>query len=177
MFALWLVAGCDDGTVIGPDASATGGSGGGSGGQVAVGGAEEGGRLQGITLAHNRERAMNDIPPLRWDARLAGVAQSWADQLAARGCGLQHSSSGYGENIFAIFGADATPDQVVASWVSEKAAYVRSGGSCGLGCGHYTQVVWSRSERLGCGMAECGSTEVWVCNYDPPGNFIGQSPF
>lgn len=40
-------------------------------------------------------------------------------------------------------------------------------------CGHYTQVVWRDSERLGCGVGDCtGGGEIWVCNYDPPGNVI-----
>jgi hypothetical protein len=49
------------------------------------------------------------------------------------------------------------------------------------GCGHYTQVVWRNTERVGCGYSTCQAQgfnfEVWVCNYDPPGNFIGQAPY
>jgi hypothetical protein len=26
-------------------------------------------------------------------------------------------------------------------------------------------------------MATCGGTEVWVCNYDPAGNVLGQRPY
>ena len=44
-------------------------------------------------------------------------------------------------------------------------------------CGHYTQVVWRKSLRVGCGMATCGATEVWVCNYDPAGNWDGERPY
>jgi hypothetical protein len=44
-------------------------------------------------------------------------------------------------------------------------------------CGHYTQVVWSGTRELGCGVARSPSREIWVCNYNPPGNYIGQRPY
>jgi uncharacterized protein YkwD len=168
---LLAIAACGDGSAGGADSA--------DGDAVA-----ETGRLEGITRAHNRERAMtgSGVSALRWDAQLAGAAQAWADRLASRGCQLQHSSSGYGENLFWTSGRNATAEQVVGSWVSEKAGY-RHGpfggaGSCGLACGHYTQVVWAASRRLGCGMGSCaGGAEIWVCNYDPPGNVLGQLPF
>lgn len=44
------------------------------------------------------------------------------------------------------------------------------------GCGHYTQVVWANTKRVGCAAAECrnGGTFV-VCSYDPPGNMDGRA--
>jgi hypothetical protein len=41
-----------------------------------------------------------------------------------------------------------------------------------------TQVVWRESVRLGCGTASCNDGGViWVCNYDPPGNYLGNMPY
>ena len=41
--------------------------------------------------------------------------------------------------------------------------------------GHFTQVVWKSSRRIGCGQAvsygKVGGTYT-VCNYDPPGNVL-----
>ena len=49
------------------------------------------------------------------------------------------------------------------------------------GCGHYTQVVWRKSTQLGCGVATCKSggfqTDIWICNYGPAGNIVGQAPY
>merc|ERR1719188_2015026 len=41
--------------------------------------------------------------------------------------------------------------------------------------GHYTQIVWKGSHKLGCGKGSLrGEGGVyWVCQYSPPGNYIG----
>jgi hypothetical protein len=38
-------------------------------------------------------------------------------------------------------------------------------------------MVWSTTKEVGCGVARNSRREVWVCNYDPPGNYIGKRPF
>ena len=141
------------------------------------------GRLAGITEAHNKIRAELGIAPLTWSPELAAYAQSWADKLAAGGCGLRHRpESGadrqrYGENIFGVGGYDPSADEVVASWAEEVANYDAKKNRCRGVCGHYTQIVWRKSQRLGCAMASCGDSEIWVCNYDPAGNYVGERPY
>lgn len=155
-----------------------------SGGNAAAG---EPASMSGMTAAHNQVRAnvspaaSPDLPPLAWSSDLAKVAQAWAD-----GCKFQHSSGSYGENIYAST-AKSTPINVVASWASEAKSYDYAGNACSGTCGHYTQVVWRDSLRLGCGVADCttgspfgggtGSWQLWVCNYDPPGNYTGKRPY
>ncbi|WKY07882.1 hypothetical protein Q1695_007402 [Nippostrongylus brasiliensis] len=40
---------------------------------------------------------------------------------------------------------------------------------------HYTQMVWQKSYRLGCAIADCKKSRVFVvCQYGPQGNYIGQ---
>ncbi len=139
----------------------------------------ETGTLVGITAAHNEVRRGVGVGPLRWSSELAAHAQQWADHLAARGCNLQHRPSGgdaFGENLF-WSSAAATPAAVVAEWAAERSGYDHAKNRCRGVCGHYTQVVWRRSQRLGCGVARCDAAELWVCNYDPPGNFVGESPY
>jgi hypothetical protein len=173
-FAFALAAGCggdDDG-------------GEGSSGDTPSQGDGEPQALSGITAAHNAARASvsppaaTPIPPLTWSPEVAAVAQAYAER-----CEFNHSSGPYGENLYASTGG-STPDDVVGSWVSEAADYDHATNGCAGVCGHYTQVVWADSLRLGCGMASCtenspfgGPWEIWVCNYDPPGNFIGQKPY
>jgi len=141
-------------------------------------GPEEPAAVAGITEAHNRARAELGVPALTWSSELASVAEDWARRLAADGCGLQHRSDArYGENLYAIYGTSASPQEVVDSWVSEVADYNYKKNRCKGVCGHYTQVVWRGSRRLGCAAARCSQGEVWVCNYDPPGNFVGERPY
>jgi uncharacterized protein YkwD len=143
----------------------------------------EPGRLAGITAAHNRVRAALDLPPLEWSPELARFAQTWADKLRRGGCDLRHrpragaDAQRYGENIYSATGQTPDSAAVVDAWAAEARGYDARTNRCRGVCGHYTQVVWRSSRRLGCGTASCGDTEVWVCNYDPPGNFLGERPY
>gem|GEM_PF-1207103 len=177
-------------------ADAAGGSSQATGGALsAMGGSSQGaapepGLLAGITAAHNEVRAAaNPAPavplvPLVWDAAIFAVAQSWAD-----GCHFMHSQSQYGENIYARTGNSViTSKDVVNSWASESPNYSYANNTCAANqqCGHYTQIVWAGSKKLGCGVTSCsqnspfqGSSnwEFWVCNYDPPGNYNAAKPY
>jgi len=145
------------------------------------------------------------LPALAWSPEIALVAQAYADKLAA-GCvsALSHSTPAerhaWGENLasFSITGGNGdepngSPQQTVMLWESELACYTfgpfQSGvnETCGAactdfgGCGHLTQLLWRNTQRVGCGVAECSQgktrTSYWVCNYDPPGNYIGELPY
>lgn len=127
---------------------------------------------------HNAARAAAKVKPLRWDFGLAAVAQDYANQLASGPCSLEHSSGPYGENL-ALGSGDMSAAQAVAMWMDEKSYYDYYSNSChGPACGHYTQIVWRGSARLGCGKAKCGNgASIIVCNYDPAGNYIGTKPY
>ncbi|XP_010531558.1 PREDICTED: pathogenesis-related protein 1 [Tarenaya hassleriana] len=132
---------------------------------------------QDYLIPHNIARAKVRVKPLKWDDGLASVAQDYANQRAGD-CALVHSTGPYGENL-AFGSGDLTAAQAVAMWVGEKSSYDYYSNSCrGPACGHYTQVVWRDTARLGCGKVKCesGSTII-VCNYDPPGNYIGTKPY
>lgn len=141
--------------------------------------------LAGITAAHNAVRCQvkrpsgEALPPLSWSQSLAAEAQRYADRLAKGGCGLEHSRTEHGENLFGGSGEN-TPAEVVERWAGERRCfhYDNFPAACSCTCGHYTQLVWADTRRLGCGMASCASGgEVWVCNYDPAGNYTGSTPY
>ncbi len=146
----------------------------------------------GMLAAHNRWRAEVGTPPLIWSDAAARLPQSWADQLAGEGCELRHNpgviaSGAWGENIFGMErggdyeGYRRNAVQVVDNWASERQWYDADNHRCsapaGQTCGHFTQVVSTLSSHVGCGRARCERAEVWVCNYAPPGNFVGSAPF
>jgi len=170
------------GTAVG--GSAQGGSAGvgnpGAGGAGNASAAGEAGKMVGFTAAHNAVRTPLGIADLSWDTTVAVVAQAYAEQLASENCAFYHSMGSYGENLYWAKGFEPTPADVTNSWASEVQFYDYATNSCTPGemCGHYTQIVWADTERVGCGMAYCSDgSEVWVCNYDPPGNWIGEWPY
>ncbi len=165
----------------------------GAGVDAAAAASGETGRMVGMTAAHNAARdrttASPAIPHVEWSPEIAAVAQAWSEHLASTGCNLMHSmGSGYGENLFWVSGSHPEPSYVVDSWYSEVDCYTYGTfmgtdvctAACDSsgGCGHYTQVTWRNTQRIGCGMATCsGGAEIWTCNYDPPGNYLRQAPY
>ena len=130
-----------------------------------------------ILAAHNAVRARLGIPPLAWSDRLAGRSQDWAANLLASRQFFHRPNSVYGENLFEINGGAASSAQVVNAWASESRDYDYDSNRCHRVCGHYTQIVWAGTKEVGCAVARGGRREVWVCNYDPPGNWVGRRPY
>lgn len=140
---------------------------------------------QQIVTLHNRIREEVGVAPLCWSDELAAYAQQWADHLVASRCRMEHRPrSGkwrqeYGENLFiGTAGYYGTSDAVMA-WAAEKDKY-RGGAlhsSRWADAGHYTQMVWRNTMEIGCATGLCQGNLLVVCNYDPRGNFLGQSPY
>ena len=38
--------------------------------------------------------------------------------------------------------------------------------------GHFTQVVWRNTKRVGCALSRKDKHVIVVCKYDPPGNYL-----
>lgn len=146
--------------------------------------------------AHNAARKEKGIDLLQWSEKIAGYAQDWANYLAENNqCQILHRkeagkhSKPYGENIYwasSISWSDGrtgiqqiAPADVLDAWTGEEKYYTPATGNCqpGKSCGHYTQVIWEKTRKLGCGMQVCADkSQVWVCNYFPAGNIAGESP-
>ena len=144
------------------------------------GGAGEPARYAGIVAGHNQARRAVGVPDLQWSAELAGVAQGWANTLQGESCNMRHSQHrGIGENLHWSSGRPDTPATAIAGWLAERQFFDAATKTCAPGkvSGHYTQMVWRSTQFVGCGMAACGNKEIWVCNYSPPGNYVGQAPF
>jgi hypothetical protein len=155
-----------------------------------------------ILSLHNAERTHFHIAPLQWDVPLQKVAQTYADQ-----CQWAHNANrkqmyltaggtlnSVGENL-ALMSAPRqrspvqqpiyTPQvqSMVNLWIGEK-EYWRSPNKCESGqvCGHYTQMIWSTTSKIGCGLALCklaggiSNSLFLVCDYANAGNIVGQSP-
>lgn len=142
-------------------------------------------RAQQILDAHNCARARYGVAPLQWDWNLADAAQKWA-----RNCHWGHwgpnaskypnlPAPDYGENL-----AASTNRASVDGWLDEEPYWVcpQTDNCRGGICGHFTQMVWKDTTRVGCAVATCKpfaqnslpwGGEYLVCEYSPPGNMLG----
>ncbi|KVH91057.1 pathogenesis-related protein 1A-like [Cynara cardunculus var. scolymus] len=133
--------------------------------------------------AHNKARRRAGMPPFTYDQTLAKYARKYA-LSHANDCALRHSNGPYGENLF-WGSADGsrlkwTPKDAVYAWIREHKYYDKKTKSCipGKKCGHYTQIMWRDTKKVGCALSYCNNKSTYVaCEYDPPGNFEGLSPF
>ena len=154
--------------------------------------------------AERQQLATFGVQPLQWSPELAALARDWAQQQVVKTSAPSHRPSAQlsalnplapgaqlGENIAWGWPVDelgVPASYVVDVWIAEKQYYHhdRDDGNRGWAvppgctpppggtCGHYTQVVWKTTQRVGCGMAVKPSTEaLLVCNYYPLANVPG----
>ncbi|KAK1400090.1 CAP (Cysteine-rich secretory proteins) [Heracleum sosnowskyi] len=134
--------------------------------------------------AHNKIRLVLGVPPLRWDPSLERHSRKYANSQAHI-CHLNHSHGIYGENIAWEQYDESSPQQIVQRFIDEQKNYDILAGVCKCPplskdcmCGHFTQVIWRTTEKVGCAEVACKGDKgkLVVCFYDPPGNVIGQHP-
>lgn len=136
-----------------------------------------------IVAAHNRLRSAQAVRPTYWDHALAASADAYAAQLARTGR-FAHSPQGgrpgQGENLWMGTRGAFSFDRMVADWGSEKRLF-RAGQFPGVSTtgrwqdvGHYTQIIWPTSVRVGCAMRSSAARDYLVCRYGQSGNVFGE---
>ncbi|KAL5112424.1 Golgi-associated plant pathogenesis-related protein 1 [Taenia crassiceps] len=123
-------------------------------------------------------RALHGCRPLTYDPELAKQAQEHAEFLALRRRMVHSNAFDYGENIAKKFGTPGfklTGPEMTLMWYREIEDYDFNGGDQ-VRCGHFTQCVWSDTERAGFGYAKTreGDLIIAVGQYRPPGNYCGE---
>jgi uncharacterized protein YkwD len=136
--------------------------------------AKQGSIAQRFVDAHNKYRAKHCAAPLMWSTKLAAAAQKWADSLRDQGCAFGHSGGPYGENLAAGTIGALDPASTVTYWYDEIKHYKFPDGGFSPTTGHFTQLVWRGTKQVGCGHSQCKGNDIWVCEYDPPGNWDGE---
>lgn len=141
-------------------------------------------RLEPRLLAiHNRERAATGARPLVWDSGLAAAAASYGPALERLGR-LAHSPAqerrGQGENLWMGTRDAYALDEMAEGWAAEKSLLrpgafpqvSRSGNWSDVG--HYTQMIWKGTTRVGCAVHKARKWDFLICRYSPQGNVVGQ---
>lgn len=137
-----------------------------------------------IVDIHNKYRTMVQPPAcvmfkLSWDEELSMLAKKWAEN-----CEFTHEPNyqrripgkyNVGQNL--AYGYQSW-ESVMKAWYDEYKDYnygeIKHNGVVG----HYTQMVWDRTTRIGCYFANCKNLRnYYVCNYAVGGNFAGKQPY
>lgn len=112
---------------------------------------------------------------MSWDPKLAQIAKAWA-----RSCEFKHNPqlhsrihpnfTALGENIWLGSLSIFSVSSAISAWYEEIKYYDFSTRKCTNVCGHYTQVVWADSYKLGCAVQFCPEGANFICDYGPAGN-------
>ncbi|KAI9318708.1 CAP domain-containing protein [Dichotomocladium elegans] len=122
------------------------------------------GAAKNVLAIHNKYRAKHSAPALKWDKKLEKYAQRWANK-----CTFQHTGGPYGENLAMGYG---NWKGAIAGWYNEVDAYDYNHPGFSSSTGHFTQVVWKSTTKIGCGVKKCPNGPIYVCSYAPPGNVV-----
>lgn len=150
---------------------------------------------QAVLQHHNYHRANHSAKPLKWSPRMASIARAIAQK-----CVYQHDvqtgGGGYGQNI-----AAGAPFKDISNVITDQFYNNEVNLYPGYGddnpdmtnfheWGHFSQIVWTDTTEVGCFTYDCSKkkgglgkiTGVYgniaplftVCNYYPPGNYMGE---
>ncbi|KAF6145303.1 hypothetical protein GIB67_017014 [Kingdonia uniflora] len=122
--------------------------------------------------------AQNTPPDFLNAHNTARSQENYAKQRIST-CTLVHSDGHYGENLAGSTGS-MTGTTPVNLWGAEKPNYNYNTNTCAAGkvCGGGAKVVLRNSVSLGCASVTCNNGGTFViCNYNPPGNYVGQLPY
>ena len=122
----------------------------------------ENARAQMLTR-HNYYRSQHQVGNLARLSAIETIAQTYSEYLASINT-MTHSSNKYngeslGENLYWGPLNSNIGTSAVDMWYEEIADYDFNNPGWKSGTGHFTQVVWKGSEKLGCGVG-CGSTII-----------------
>lgn len=139
-----------------------------------------------IAARHNAFRrnvqpTASDMLKMSYDEKVAASAQAWVDKcVLAHGPPSTRTLNGYemGENLFysqQVYSWDV----VISTWYDEVSHYKYPNVSTnGQSIGHYTQVIWNSSYKVGCGVASCpNNIYLYGCHYYRAGNFHNWPPY
>lgn len=162
-----------------------------------------------LLWAHNHFRSIPDpiatnMAKLEWDNELADLSQFYSALCEGMPNEDRHDQSTefdfVGENLAATtnYSANLNFTAIVAGWFENKKFFNYYTLTCtdadgneddeGEGCTRYTQLMWARTYKIGCGAFRCEELRGFediedesalfvVCDYGPGGGYIGEPPY
>ena len=140
--------------------------------------------LNGMVASINQYRAKHGVAPVELDQGLVSYAKSRAEHIADKETLVHDGTQAYGENLYSQGSSGPTTGVAAGaadSWYNEIKDYnfddLASNATKTIG--HFTQLVWKGSTKIGAGRVYGKSTDgKWfetyiVVNFTPAGNVTG----
>ncbi|XP_075550570.1 Golgi-associated plant pathogenesis-related protein 1-like [Dermacentor variabilis] len=121
-----------------------------------------------VLRRHNEYRLLHGVPSLQLNNKLNRIAQGWAQHLADIR-DLEHKGSG--ENLYTGTSGMSNGEQIVDYWYSEICNYDYNNPKIDDSTGHFTQVVWKSTRRIGVGFAKGSDGKDYVACFYEPGHY------
>ena len=147
--------------------------------------------IDDILRIHNETRQSVGTAPLKWNCDLAKFSQNWANADT-----FEHSTNeqreqiikggAAGENLAIDSDTTAAMSALHKGWINEKQGWDNKANTCSKEpCGHYTQMVWAKTQQIGCGVfrnskklgEQFPTASYFVCTYYPGGNVAGEKAY
>jgi uncharacterized protein YkwD len=140
--------------------------------------------LNSMVNSINQHRAKHGVPPVELDQGLVDYAKSRAEHIADKGALVHDGTGGYGENLSSSSSSEPVQGPATAAsdaWYAEIKYYnyeTSATNDPSKAIGHFTQLVWKGSTKIGAGRV-CGTADnTWhdtyiAVNFSPAGNMKG----
>ena len=142
--------------------------------------------LMNALIVHNQERLLLGIKKLEWSTDLQKDAENYAEYLA-RTETFEHSNGNQqGENLYYVYNSESITDKpfqrASIDWLAEKKDYkyakIGDRKNANKVIGHYTQMIWKETTKVGMGAYVNKKGEIYVvARYFPAGNFSKKYPY
>uniref|UniRef100_A0A4X2KIM1 SCP domain-containing protein n=1 Tax=Vombatus ursinus TaxID=29139 RepID=A0A4X2KIM1_VOMUR len=139
--------------------------------------------IEDCVKIHNELRAIvnptaGNMKYMTWDASLAKTARAWSKKCVFKHnvhIGKRHAChplfKTVGENLWMGILTKYVVRNATTDWFNEVKYFEMSDNTCSRVCGHYTQVVWASTYKVGCALKMCPNlgkhVVMFVCNYSP----------
>ncbi|XP_044259212.1 venom allergen 3-like isoform X2 [Tribolium madens] len=121
-----------------------------------------------------------------WDDDLASEAQKISESCVEKHVPVKDDRFSVGQNLASHWNSngpnnDSYAERFFMNWYEEYAKFNYPKFS--IDSGHYTQVIWDKTQYVGCGYTYYRKNpkdpfrKFLVCNYGPGGNVLGVPPY
>ena len=138
-------------------------------------------KMKALSL-HNRYRKMHKIKDLKLSEKLCEKAKKKISKLIEKNDDEfiddedEDEDEECGENLYISYQGKIDVEKIYQDWYDEKNKYDFSKNKYQKGTGHFTQMIWKGTEKVGFGWEESSKNNkfYFLAYYYPAGNEVGK---